>query len=149
MGIFPKLGSKMGIFPKLASTLGSDFRNVQSIHHNHMNIEHCESIPSPKVGTLKNLYVIGQTHSSSKGQIHAFSHHLSIFPELFSFSGFMKNRLSHYHYSFLQLFGQGFFPLFSSLSLILFLSSSCFFLLGFSPQSHSFSYHSMKQTRLL
>ena len=27
------------------------------------------------------------------------------FPYLFSFSGFMKNRLTHYNYSFLQLFG--------------------------------------------
>ena len=97
----------------------------------------------------KTSTVIGKRIRPQKGKS---THSLSIspfFPELFAFSGFMKNRLSHYNYSFLQLFGQGFFPLFSSLSLILFLSSSCFFLHCFSLPSHSFSYHRMNHTRLL
>ena len=75
----------------------------------------------------KQAYVIGKLIRPQKGKS---THSLSIspfFPELFSFSGFMKNRLTHYNYSFLQLFGQGFFPLFSSLSLRTFLSFSCQF----------------------
>lgn len=44
--------------------------------------------------------VIGKRIRPQKGKS---THSLSIspfFPELFAFSGFMKNRLSHYNYSF-------------------------------------------------
>ena len=147
---FPPIGKALQIDEKQA---GSRWPGLFLFHS-----WYCVAIPSSAqwrndpikpVHALAGRPVIGKLIHPPKGKS---THSLSIspfFPDLFSFSGFMKNRLSHYNYSFPNFTGRDFPSFF-----LLFLS---FFSYHFLPFSFLVSRYSlilsrinrMKQTRLL